>query len=142
MKTLLLFILLPLLVISSCLEDKSPVIPSTPLSPEEAQVIANCLTVQQAAEAFAARNNGVYPPDFSLTQNLDGNTLIDLLPGGVYLTNPFTNLATEPAYGVAQLPGQTAYFAVLGGQTLDDYLISGFGETDLLIQLTKDGLVN
>ena len=132
-RSTVLSILLPLFVISSCLEDKSPVIPSTPLSPEE-QVIANCYTVQQAAEDFAVENNGVYPAD-PLQRTPLGNTLLDLLPGGVKLENPFTQLRSEPIYGVALLSGQTGYWPAVDSLVVG-YTISGYGADSLIITLT------
>ncbi len=136
MKTLLLFILLPLLVISSCLEDKSPVIPATPLSPEEAQVIANCYLVQQAVEAFAAENGGVYPDNVDVDATPSGQSVIDLLPGGLELENPFTNAFTEPVNSAALMPGATGYVPDRQGGTVNDsYQITGYGAESLIITL-------
>ena len=61
---------------------------------KEAAVKSNCHTVQLAAEDFAVQNNGVYAPNVAGFQlalpDTDGDGNPDLL------TNPFTNIATEP----------------------------------------------
>lgn len=130
-----LSILLPLLVISSCLEDKSPVIPSTPLSPEE-QVIANCYMVQQALEAFALENNGGYP-NGTWEQTPSGNSLYDFLPSGLRLENPFTKVRSEPVDGTATTPGNTGYSPIVGGLNVVGYIVTGFGADAQIIELLK-----
>ncbi len=133
-----LSILLPLLVISSCLEDKSPIIPSAPLTPEEAQVIANCYVVQQAAEDFAAANGGVYASNVSLDTNLNGDTIINLLPGGTRLENPFTGSLSEPGEGPAARRGETGYLPAIEQGVNVNYTISGKGENLVFVLLTSD----
>ncbi len=133
-RSLLLSILLPLLVISGCREDKSPVIPPIPLSPEE-QTIANCYTVQQAAEAFAVQNGGLYPQTVQSDTTLAGDTLKDFLPQGVLLENPFTQARSEPTWGLAQAPGRTGYQP--SGVPSYGYIITGHGAEGVIIQLFK-----
>lgn len=93
----------------------------------DARVLANCRAVRDAAEAFADRNNGVYPGG-GADANLDGDTLIDLLPGGRLLTNPYTMTATEPVFGVAATYGQTGYLGTDtdGNGTVDGFLITAY----------------
>jgi len=73
----------------------------------EEQTVANCLTVKRAAEAFAADNEGEYPGDTRSHTNLLGRSLLDYLPGGSYLTNPYTLAATEPGNHWAGNEGET-----------------------------------
>ena len=62
----------------------------------EDRVIENCLTVQAAVEVFAAENGGIYPSNVGAEETRLGNTVIDLLPGGQHLKNPYTSFRTEP----------------------------------------------
>ncbi len=139
MKKSLILILLPLLLTAGCGKDNTPVFvePS-----KDDLVIANCYTVQQAVEAFAAGNGGEYPVNIAVQPNLDGNTVLDLLPNGVYLTNPYTNVATEPTVGYGGWLGETAYSVTLVGLVPLNYIITGWGETDVIFQLREDGPVN
>ena len=75
----------------------------------EAQVIANCLTVQAAAEEFAERNNGVFAVDFDTDTNLDDNTIFDLLPLKKLLINPVSSRKTGIINDQAAYPGETGY---------------------------------
>ena len=83
--------------------------------------------MQTAAEAFAARNNGVYPANVGINKNLDGNTLIDLLPGGASLENPFTNILTEPTNGTAAILGATGWVPIVVNKVNAGYDITGWG---------------
>ncbi|NIO28522.1 MAG: hypothetical protein GTO29_08215 [Candidatus Latescibacteria bacterium] len=95
----------------------------------------NCKLVQAAAEEFAARNNGIYPSNVDCDRNLDGNTLIDLLPGGHRLENPFSRYHTEPVDGVAANPGDTAYRLCINDGVARGYTITGAGEAGNIIVL-------
>jgi len=92
-------------------------------------VIANCEAVVQAAEDFAAQNGGEYPHDVGSDETPAGDTLIDLLPAGILMTNPFTQANTEPSDGSAATEGQTGYVRVAdsGGSTVG-YYVTGVGE--------------
>ncbi len=75
---------------------------------KEASVKSNGHTVQLAAEDFSVQNNGVYAA--SLADVTPSNqTMIDLLPGGVHLENPFTKLPDQPVDGIAGAVGSTGY---------------------------------
>ncbi len=138
MKKSLILLILPLLLAAGCGDDRSPVDVTEPLSPEEAQVVANCLTVQQAVEAFAAGNNGDYPMDVYIDSNLAGENVIRLLPGSTSLQNPFTQAYTEPVNGgIAINPGETAYTPVGSGPINTGYFITGFGADSLIITISK-----
>jgi len=148
-KSVLIPILICCFALAGCRDEGLPVDPPVAPDPpapnytvEEEQVIANCYIVQQAVEAFAADNNGVYPWDPSADTNLSGNTVIDLLPGGIHLENPYLGANVEPFHGFATNPGQIGHWATTGGTgEPTDYVITGHGETDVILTLTKDGPV-
>jgi hypothetical protein len=77
----------------------------------ENAVRENCEAVLSAAEAFVFENGGDWPLTLDEETPL-GNTLIDFLPGGQYLENPFTHELTEPIHGRAVTPGRTGYNVV------------------------------
>ena len=54
--------------------------------------------------------------------------MVNLLPGGQELVNPFTNLRTEPVNGAAGNPGQIGYVPVIQGGINVGYTITGFGQ--------------
>ena len=93
---------------------------------KEGAVKANCHTVQLAAEDFAIRNEGVYSNGATVLPS--GNTLVDLLPGGNLLTNPFTKAATEPQLGApAATAGEIGYQGIVQNGVNVGYLIDGMG---------------
>ena len=136
MKKSLILLILPLLFAAGCGNDRSPVDVTEPLSPEEAQVVANCLTVRQAAEDFAAENGRVYPANVTADTSLAGNTLEDLLPGGTALENPFTKIPTEPVNARAAVPGETGYQPTAPGGVFTGYVITGYGADSIIVTLT------
>ena len=109
----------------------------------EDSVRINCLVVQVAAEAFAAQNNGEYPTNVHSDRNLAGNRLVDLLPGGMCLKNPFTGAYTEPTDCHAAVEGSTGY--VCCAPTPDSicgYKITGCGKNADIIVITSVGCCN
>jgi prepilin-type N-terminal cleavage/methylation domain-containing protein len=107
---------------------------------KEASVKSNCHTVQLAAEDFSVQNDGVYSN--GLADPLpSGDVLVDLLPGGVLLDNPFTKAATEPVAGAPAGAGSTGYLAIDddGDGTMDGYQIDGIGKdgATVIISLTS-----
>jgi type IV pilus assembly protein PilA len=106
---------------------------------KEASVKSNCHTVQLAAEDFAVQNSGVYAAA-AADATPSGETIQDLLPGGVLMNNPFTNVATEPVFAVAATPGQTGYVAVVDANGVNiGYSITGCGKDagNVVITLTS-----
>jgi len=105
---------------------------------KEASTKSNCHTVQLAAEDFSVQNDGVYAADLSDTAP-SGDTIIDMLPGGLNLTNPFTKAVDQPIDGAAATPGQTGYVAIDddGDGTFDGYSINGWGKAAEVIVLTS-----
>jgi len=81
-------------------------------------VVMNCYLVRDAAEAFAAQNNGVYPYDMKGNELPDGRTLIDFLPDGEYLVSPATGARTEPWPGFPTFPWSTGY---MGQRSTEPY---------------------
>jgi len=76
-------------------------------------VVANAYLVLDAAQRWAATNEGRYPGDLS-EQGLDGKTLIDLLPGGNLLPNPVYGGIYEPMDGPPGDVGDVGYMAIGG----------------------------
>ena len=106
---------------------------------KEASTKSNCHTVQLAAEDFSVQNNGVYATDNTSTTP-GGDTIVDLLPGGALLENPFTKAATEPAVwdGAATQPGETGYLVLQDASATNvGYEITGFGKTAVVITLSS-----
>jgi type II secretory pathway pseudopilin PulG len=106
---------------------------------KEARVMGNCHTVQLAAEDFAVQNNGVYANDTDTDVTLFGETILNMMPQGALLENPFTKTPTEPiSVGAAANPGETGYVPIVGvGGQNDGYTITGFGQSRIVITLTN-----
>lgn len=107
---------------------------------KEARVKSNCHTVQLAVEDFAVQNEGIYADDTDTDRTAYGNhTIVELLPGGMLLENPFTKQPTEPmSAGLATNPGETGYQPVAGLLGLNEgYTITGHGHTAVVLTLTS-----
>ena len=89
---------------------------------KKSQVLENCRIVQAAVEEFAARNGGTYPGN-SADVTPDGYTLVDFLPDGRLLENPYREVQSEP------ITGQTGYLPVICGDQVRGYSITGVGRT-------------
>jgi prepilin-type N-terminal cleavage/methylation domain-containing protein len=74
---------------------------------KEASVRNNAHTVQLAAEDFCVQNDGVYAGNIADALP-NGDTMIDLLPNGQLLENPFDGNADTPVQG-APGNGQVGY---------------------------------
>lgn len=104
---------------------------------KEATLKSNCHTVQLATEDFSVMTEGMYPSDVDSDTTPAGDTLIDMLPGGQPVNNPFTNNNTEPVNGAAALPGQIGYTPIINNMLIDGYTITGFGRETIVIMLTE-----
>ncbi len=105
---------------------------------KEAAVKSNCHTVQLAAEDFAVQNDGVYAADVDSDTTPGGDTIVDMLPGGTRLENPFTKAATEPVNAAASNPGETGYVPVAQNGVNVGYSITGAGKDgNVIITLTS-----
>jgi prepilin-type N-terminal cleavage/methylation domain-containing protein len=102
---------------------------------KECAVKTNCHTVQLAAEDFAVQNEGIYAANVDVDATPGGTTILDLLPGGVRLENPFTQAGSEPVNAAAANPGETGYQAIVQGGVNVGYTITGFGESVLVITI-------
>lgn len=93
----------------------------------EDAVRLNCYIIQAAVERFAMLNDGIYPSDVGADCTPLGETVIDLLPEGYLLVNPFTLAATEPVDGSAANAGETGYMPVCMCGINSGYTITGVG---------------
>lgn len=141
MKNLIVLVLLALLAFPGCGRDDNPVRSSGPVieNPEETIVMENCLVVRAVVEEFASRNNGIYPNDVDADTTSAGGTVIDLLPGGRPIENPFTGARTEPVNGEAANPGEIGYLPVNHEDWNVGYTISGFGVDSVIVKLSNIG---
>lgn len=108
---------------------------------KEASVKSNCHTVQLAAEDFAVQADGVYAGTVAEANPVTMQSMIDMLPGGVLLDNPFTKLPTEPIDGQAAAEGSTGYVPIpspVGGTNIG-YQITGAGKNAQLIITLSSG---
>ena len=92
-------------------------------------VIVNCHIVADAAEAYAAQY-GQYPSGYQAT--------LPFLPNGEMLANPYSGAWSEPTNGAAVNKGGTGYQAFESGGIVVGYNITGFGEFNLIYQISVD----
>lgn len=108
---------------------------------KEASCKSNCHTTQLAAEDFSVQNDGVYADDLAdATTTGAAVTIMDLLPGGNALSNPFTKAASEPQDGLGLAdPGATGYDGIDSGTgSIDSYTIEGYGkDANVIITLSS-----
>jgi len=104
---------------------------------QEAAVKRNAHVVQLAAEDFAVQNFGVYPFDTG-TPLPSGDTLVDLLPSGILLPNPFSQALDSPVNGIAAVPGTIGYqfLDTNADGSPDGYSITGYGADALILTYT------
>lgn len=137
------WLIIPMLAASfaiiSCEEDSSIIRTDGPAVDErEDSVLANCEAVLAAVDVFAAENRGNYPEDVASDLSEGGHTLVDLLPGGALVVNPFTGEATEPVDGRAAHPGEIGYEPLLRGYYFNrGYTITGFGAEAVIVELSN-----
>ena len=106
---------------------------------KEASVKSNCHTVQLACEEWSVMSMGIYPNDVDTDMTPAGDRLIDMMPGGVLLENPFTRANTEPVNGVAANPGEIGYAPVIVGAIALSYSITGAGIGGVIVITTTGG---
>jgi prepilin-type N-terminal cleavage/methylation domain-containing protein len=104
----------------------------------EAQVKSTCHTVQLAAENFATQNDGVYPLNLLTVSNF-GETMVDLLPGGVLMENAWTEVRSEPRDGAPAAPGEVGFVSILNGGIITGYSVDGHGKTAIVLTV-KNGV--
>ena len=105
---------------------------------QEAAVRKNAHVTRLAAEDFSVQNDGVYAANIGSALP-SGNTLLDLLPEGALLVNPFSNAADSPINGIAANPGVVGYLSLdtNADGSPDGYSISGFGASALIVTYTN-----
>jgi len=96
---------------------------------KEAAVKSNCHTTQLAAEDFAVQNDGVYAANVDADVTPAGQTIMQMLPSGVGLPNPFTKVVDQPVNGAAANPGDSGYVPINQGGVNVGYTITGMGKT-------------
>jgi hypothetical protein len=146
-RFLITLALVSALCFTGCSDDSSTPITPDPdtltLMTKDDSVIANAYLVRDAAEAYAAANNGLYPR-LTSEKTLDGQTLIDFLPDSEYLANPYDGLLDSPVDGTAARGGQVGYVSLDrdGDGVPDGYTIDALGENgdDYLIVIVKGPL--
>ncbi len=141
-NSLFIIMFCAILAMLSCSGDEAecPVAACEPSIAElEARVFENCYTFRDALEEYTDNNGcGCYPLNIYSDTNEVGLTLIDYLPGGELMENPFTGERTEPTIGIASEPGQTGYYLKSGYMPRPRlYYINGFGESHTLIELSN-----
>ncbi len=105
---------------------------------KETSVKSNCHTVQLTAEDFAVQNHGAYAADVDTDATPGGHTIVNMLPSGALLENPFTKVATEPISGAAATAGQTGYVVFVDALGINaGYTITGFGRSTVILTLTN-----
>ncbi len=104
---------------------------------KEASVKSNCHTVQLACEEWSIMASGIYPLDVDTDTTPAGDRLIDLLPNGARLMNPFTKANTEPIDGASVNPGEIGYVPVIANGVGSGYTITGSGKVgNVIITMT------
>lgn len=129
--------------LGSCSEDQTS--PAEDQSPTKEEIVeSNAQAVMSAAIAFSVGNEGVFPADVDSDENLDGNTLLTLLPGGEYLLNPYTGHRTEPRDGLASSSGQTGYTRSTPPEinVRNIAIVNGIGSNVEIVRLNNLELLN
>lgn len=100
-----------------------------PLTKDE-MVIRNCLLVKAAVEAWSVEAGGGYPWQCD-DENAAGHSVIDLLPGGQPLVNPYHAGDPQPSGGWScdASPGDITYLGCQTDEGGNGYIISGRGES-------------
>ena len=97
---------------------------ATPLTKDDS-VRANAYLVRDAVEAYQAVAGILPKSTYEPISANDSRTLIDFLPGGTYLINPYSGAADSPLSEHANYPGEVSYMAF--GQNITSYVIHGVG---------------
>ncbi len=133
MKTTIIAALILTLAISIGCEEYTIVDSQAPTVQElEAIVKGNSLTLIEAVEEFANDNNGYYPQNADSDTTLTGKILIDYLPEGERLVNPFTGVKDQPINSTASQPGEIGYFKLQPYYNI--YSIQGYGVSSIIVE--------
>jgi len=99
-------------------------------TPEEAALRVNCFLVKQAVQDFAAQNGGIYPEFVNVDRTPGGDTVVDLMPRGHLLQNPYSGALEPPANHSAAFAGQVGYARIRAQypRAIDGYVITAHDE--------------
>ena len=123
----------------SCEQDQTitNIVNEQSIDDPEAIVRSNAIILQDAVDAFVEEGIagwGTVPKDAYADTTVNGKNLIDFLPGGVPLLNPYTGERDQPVDTTASSPGEIGY------QTNPSnlyYIISGFGDSTLVVEFSN-----
>ncbi len=141
--TIITIIAITLLILIGC-EKEEIVECQVPTEQElEAIVKGNTLTLREALEQYATDNYGHYPESADSDTTVTGKVLIDYLPEGERLLNPFTGLKDQPINSIPSSPGEIGYYKYHEqGYILDEpydhsmnvYFIKGYGTNSIIVE--------
>jgi type II secretory pathway pseudopilin PulG len=101
----------------------------------------NCHVLAEAVRNFALDNDGEYPRQED-DVNLHGKTVVDYLPDGKLLINPYTNLRSEPRTLPAVSQNETGYVwgaiyytSLISRGQCTGYVILGWGKYGRLAKI-------
>jgi len=114
---------LSLMFIIACSDDDTAVQPPLPLTPDQ-QTVANCKTIRDALETYAATHNGTYG-EWNADWSEAPVDHFDNVYSGEY----------EPSGLRALAPGQMGIEEYACGGTVYGYRITGYGKDRMLITL-------
>jgi hypothetical protein len=101
----------------------------------EAIVKGNSITLLEAVELFAIDKNGRYPVNADSDTTITGKVLIDYLPGGERLLNPFTGLKDQPVDSIPSSPGEISYYKYEHYEYyFNIYFIKGYGTNSIIVE--------
>lgn len=127
-------LLFGLVFLIGCSDDSGTTLSEPRLSQNELTVIENCHIVQEAVEKFRDQMELLCPSDTGWDATYCGESLIDLLPGGVLIENPYTQNFSEPSENDFGCPGEISYEAKVRLTIPVGYKIKGYGdESDKVI---------
>jgi hypothetical protein len=113
--------------------DNETIVENQPLEVLEMEAIVkgNSISLLEAVEQFALDNYGEYPENVDSDTTAAGMSLIDYLPDGEKLINPFTGEKDQPVNTIPSSPGEIGYYKYCPAYNV--YYIQGYGANSLII---------
>jgi len=125
-----------LVIVTGC--GKDTIVEPEALTDQELEAIVkgNSVTLLEAVELFAIDNGGEYPESVDSDISATGKILIDYLPGGDKLINPFTGIKDQPIDSMPSSPGEIGYYKYQYNDAFyfNVYFIQGFGANSIIIE--------